>query len=207
MIPDDASFITDEAALRALHHQPMSRATEKVLDRLDKHCRVIIAASPFCLLATQGPAGADVSPRGDPAGFVRAVDDRHVLVPDRVGNNRLDTMVNLFANPEIGLLILVPGMDETLRINGRARVTDDARLLEPCAINGRAPKVGILVEVVEAFLHCPKAFIRSKLWDTSRFIDRAQLPSFTEMLMDHVEGLTEDENARQSKVMAERGLY
>ena len=207
MIPDDASFITDEAALRALHHQPMSRATEKVLDRLDKHCRAIIAASPFCLLATQGPAGADVSPRGDPAGFVRAVDDRHVLVPDRVGNNRLDTMVNLFANPEIGLLILVPGMDETLRINGRARVTDDARLLEPCAINGRAPKVGILVEVVEAFLHCPKAFIRSKLWDTSRFIDRAQLPSFTEMLMDHVEGLTEDENARQSKVMAERGLY
>lgn len=207
MIPEDASFITDEAVLRALHHQPMSRATEKVLDRLDKHCRAIIAASPFCLLATQGPAGADVSPRGDPAGFVRVVDDRHVLVPDRVGNNRLDTMVNLFANPEIGLLILVPGMDETLRINGRARVTDDARLLEPCAINGRAPKVGILVEVVEAFLHCPKAFIRSKLWDASRFIDRAQLPSFTEMLMDHVEGLTEDENARQSKVMAERGLY
>lgn len=207
MIPDDASFVADESALRAMHHTPMSRATDKVLDRLDAHCEAIIARSPFCLIATQGPDGADLSPRGDPAGFVRVVDASHILVPDRVGNNRMDSMVNLFANPQIGLLFLIPGMNETLRINGRGRVTDDARLLEPSAVNGRVPKVGILVEVGEAFLHCPKAFIRSKLWDPENFVDRESLPSYTQMLLDHVKGLTIEENDRQTQVMSERGLY
>ena len=207
MVPEDASFIADEAALRALHHAPMSRATDKVLARLDGHCRAILARSPFCLISTQGPKGADLSPRGDPPGFIRVVDDGHVLVPDRVGNNRMDSMVNLFANPAIGMLVLVPGMNETLRINGIGRVTDDARLLEPAAVQGRVPKVGILIEVREAFMHCPKAFVRSKLWDPAHFMDRAQLPSYTQMLLDHVQGLTEAENERQTKVMAERGLY
>lgn len=207
MIPDDASFVADESALRAMHHTPMSRATDKVLGRLDAHCEAIIARSPFCLIATQGPGGADLSPRGDPPGFVRVVDASHILVPDRVGNNRMDSMVNLFANPEIGLLFLIPGMNETLRINGRGRITDDARLLEPSAVNGRAPKVGILVEVGEAFLHCPKAFIRSKLWDPENFVDRESLPSYTQMLLDHVKGLTAEENERQTQVMSERGLY
>src|SRR6516164_4313916 len=129
MLPDDTSFITDEASLRSLHHQPMLRATGKVLRALDKYCRRIISLSPFCVVATQGPNGADISPRGDPSGFVRVLDDLTLLVPDRVGNNRLDTMTNLLVNPRIGLLFLVPGMDETLRINGTARITDDARLL------------------------------------------------------------------------------
>ena len=207
MIPDDASFITDEVSLRALHHQPMSRATDKVLRALDQHCRRIIALSPFCLVATQGPNGADISPRGDPAGFVRALDERTLLLPDRVGNNRLDAMTNLLANPRIGLLFLVPGMNETLRINGTARITDDARLLAPSAVNNRAPKIGLVVAVEEAFLHCAKALVRSALWDETRHIDRASLPSFAEMLLDHVGGLTREENARQTQVMAERGLY
>ena len=207
MIPDDASFITDEVSLRALHHQPMSRATDKVLRTLDQHCRRIIALSPFCLVATQGPNGADISPRGDPAGFVRALDERTLLLPDRVGNNRLDAMTNLLANPRIGLLFLVPGMNETLRINGTARITDDARLLAPSAVNNRAPKIGLVVAVEEAFLHCAKALVRSALWDETRHIDRASLPSFAEMLLDHVGGLTREENARQTQVMAERGLY
>ncbi len=207
MLPDDTSFITTEATLRGLHHAPMSRATEKVLAALDGHCRRMIELSPFCIISTQGPGGADVSPRGDPPGFVRALDDRTLLVPDRVGNNRLDALCNLLENPRIGLLFLVPGMNETLRINGLARITDDARILAASAIEGRAPKVGLVVAIEEAFLHCAKAFVRSKLWDGRQHIDRSQLPSFPEMLLDHVRGLTPSENDRQSQVMAERGLY
>jgi uncharacterized protein len=207
LLPDDTSFITDEVSLRKLHHEPMSRATDKVLDALDQHCRRILALSPFCIVATQGANGADVSPRGDPAGFVRELDARTLLLPDRVGNNRLDGMRNLLVNPRIGMLFLVPGMNETLRINGTARITNDARLLALCAVNGRAPKVGLVISIEEAFLHCGKALVRSALWDASRHIDRATLPTYAEMLLDHVGGLTPEENERQSQVMAERGLY
>jgi uncharacterized protein len=207
MIPPNVSLITDEAALRALHHKPMSRATDKVLPALDRHCRQIIGLSPFCVIATHGPDGADVSPRGDPPGFVRILDDRTLLLPDRVGNNRLDGMANLLVNPRIGMLFLVPGMNETLRINGTARITDDARLLAPCAVDGRAPKIGLLIAVQEAFLHCGKALIRSSLWEPAVQIDRKIVPSYPEMLLDHVRGLTAEENERQSHVMAERGLY
>jgi uncharacterized protein len=207
VLPDDISFITDEASLRSLHHPPMRRATDKVLRALDQHCRKIISLSPFCVVATQGPTGADISPRGDPAGFVRVLDELTLLVPDRVGNNRLDAMTNLLVNPRIALLFLVPGMNETLRINGTARITDDARLLAPSAVNNRAPKVGLVVAVEEALLHCAKALIRSALWDASRHIDRAILPTYAQMLLDHVKGLTPEENERQTQVMAERGLY
>lgn len=207
MLPPDISFLTDEAALRALHHKPMSRATDKVLPALDRHCRQIIGLSPFCVIATQGPDGADVSPRGDPPGFVRILDDRTLLLPDRVGNNRLDGMENLLVNPRIGMLFLVPGMNETLRINGTARITDDARLLAACAVEGRAPKVGLLIALEEAFLHCGKALVRSKLWDVAAQIDRKLVPSYPAILLDHVRGLTDEENERQSQIMAERGLY
>jgi PPOX class probable FMN-dependent enzyme len=207
MLPDDTSFITDETMLRALHYAPMSRATDKVLSALDAHCRRVIALSPFCVIATQGPNGADVSPRGDPPGFVRVLDDKTLLLPDRVGNNRLDGYANLLANPRIGMLFLVPGMNETLRVNGTARITDDTRLLQPSTVNGRPPKVGLVISIEEAFLHCGKALVRSKLWDPNQQIDRASLPSYAEMLLDHVSGLTRDENERQSQVMAERGLY
>jgi uncharacterized protein len=207
MLPDDTRFITDEASLRALHFQAMLRATDKVLRALDKYCRCIISLSPFCIVATQGPNGADVSPRGDPPGFVRVLDDRTLLVPDRVGNNRLDSMTNLLVNPRIGMLFLVPGMNETLRINGTARITDDARLLAPSAVNDRAPKVGLIVTVEEAFLHCAKALTRAALWDGNRHVDRSILPSYAQMLLEHVKGLTHEENERQSKIMAERGLY
>lgn len=207
MVPDDLSLISDEAALRALHHAPMSRATDKVLEALDNHCRRILALSPFCVISTQGPQGADVSPRGDPPGFVRVLDDRTLLLPDRVGNNRLDAMGNLLRNPRIGLLFLVPGMNETLRINGTGQLTDDARVLDPCAMDGRAPKVGIVVSITEAFLHCGKALVRSALWNPESQIERSSLPSYPAMLLDHVRGLTRDENDRQSEIMARRGLY
>ncbi len=204
---DDLSLITSEDDLRALHHAPMSRATDKVLTRLDKHCQAILELSPFCVLSTQGPNGADVSPRGDPPGFLRMLDEHTILLPDRVGNNRLDALANVLANPQVGLLVLVPGMGETLRINGTARITDDSRVLEDSAIDGRVPKVGLIIRVEEAFLHCPKAFVRSRLWDASRHIERKTLPSYPKMLLDHVQGLTEEENDRQTQVMTERGLY
>ncbi|MBV8835922.1 MAG: pyridoxamine 5'-phosphate oxidase family protein, partial [Alphaproteobacteria bacterium] len=173
----------------------------------DKYCRQIISLSPFCVIATQGPNGADVSPRGDPPGFVKALDARTLLLPDRVGNNRLDAMTNLLVNPRVGLLFLVPGMNETMRINGTARITDDARLLAGSAMNDRTPKVGLVVTIEEVFLHCAKALIRSALWDPTRHIDRAILPTYARMLLDHVTGLTAEENERQSQVMADRGLY
>jgi PPOX class probable FMN-dependent enzyme len=207
VLPDDISFVTDEAALRALHPKMMSRSSDKVLPRLNRHCRDILALSPFCVIATQGPNGADTSPRGDPPGFIRVLDDTHLLLPDRIGNNRLDNYANLLANPRIAMLVLVPGMGETLRINGTARITDDTRLLTPSAIRDRAPKIGLLIEVEEAFLHCSKALVRSDLWNPDKHIDRKQLATYTQMLTDHVEGLTLEESERQGKVMAERGLY
>jgi uncharacterized protein len=143
VLPDDTSFIIDETSLRRLHHPPMSRATDKVLRGLDQYCRRIISLSPFCIVATQGPNGADISPRGDPAGFVRVLDELTLLIPDRVGNNRLDSITNLLVNPRVGVLFLVPGMNETLRINGTARITDDARLLAPSAVNNRPPKIAL----------------------------------------------------------------
>jgi len=207
MLPPDLSFIEDEQQLRAMHPAPMSRATDKVLKRLDRHCRSIIGLSPFCLIATFGPGGADVSPRGDPPGFVRVIDDRHLLLPDRIGNNRLDSMSNLLANPAIGMLFLVPGMGETLRVNGRARITSDQRLLADCAVRGRAPIVGVLIEVHEAFLHCAKALVRSDLWNVQKHINRDLLPTYGQMLTDHCVGLTQEESDRQGRIMAERGLY
>lgn len=203
----DISFVASIDEVRARHPAMLSRASDKVMARLDHHCRGIVEHSTFCVIATHGPAGADVSPRGDPAGFLKVLDDSHLLLPDRIGNNRFDSMANLFQNPAIGLLILVPGMSEVLRVNGKGRVTDDARLLEPCAVQGKAPRVGILIQVEEAFLHCAKAINRARLWDPAQHIERSKLASYGEMLADQVVGLSKDESERQGAEMARRGMY
>ena len=205
--PERISYVTSFAAITARHPEPMLRATGKVLTALDRHCRAMIERSTFCVISSFGPGGADVSPRGDPPGFCRILDDRHLLLPDRIGNNRFDTMGNLFHNPAVGLLFLVPGMSEILRINGTARITDDAALLAPSAIRGQVPKVGLVIAVKEAYLHCAKAVNRAKLWDPAMHIDRAQMPSYMEMLGDQVDGLTREENLRQDAEMARRGMY
>ena len=206
--PEKISYVTSIDDVRSRHPVAMSRATGKVLTTLDKHCRAILERSTFCLVGTQGPnGGGDVSPRGDPAGFVRVLDDRHILLPDRVGNNRFDSMANLFVNPAIAMLFLVPGMSETLRVNGLGRVTDDAELLAASAVQNRAPKIGILIEVREAFIHCAKSLNRAGLWDPARHIDRSDLPSYGDMLADHVAGLTKEESERQGAEMARRGMY
>jgi PPOX class probable FMN-dependent enzyme len=205
--PSAISYLAVIEDVRARHPAPMSRATDKVITRLDRHCRAIIARAPFVVIATHGSKGADVSPRGDPAGFVRVLDDRHVLLPNRIGNNRFDSMENIFETGDIGMLFMVPGMAEVLRINGAARITDDAALLAGSAVQGRAPGIGVLVEVKEAYLHCAKAINRAGLWDPSRRIDRNELPSYGAMLVDHCEGLTPEESERQGAEMARRGMY
>ena len=158
----------------------------KQIDHLDQHCRAIIAKSPFLLLGTSDTTGrCDVSPKGDYPGFVRVLDDKTLAIPDLPGNNRLDTLTNLLHNPQVGLLFMIPGMHETLRVNGTVRLVRDAAFLASLAFQGKRPKLAIVVEVQEVFAHCPKAFMRSKLWAAESRIDRRALPSFAEILRDH----------------------
>ena len=178
--------ITEEAELRGIFGQPSERALNKQIDRLDVHCRAIIKKCPFILLGTSNTEGrCDVSPKGDYPGFVRVLDDRTIAIPDLPGNNRLDTLRNMIANPQVGLIFMIPGMNETLRINGKIQLVRDAELLESMAYEGKSPKLAIVVHVQEVFTHCPKAFLRSKLWSDEFRIGRSELPSFAEILKDH----------------------
>ena len=180
--------------LRSSYGEPSERATRKSLDRLDRHCRRFIELSPFVVLASAGADGrVDCSPRGDPAGFVAVLDDRTVLLPDRLGNNRVDSLRNVLESPYVGLLFMIPGVNETLRLNGRATLTADRTLLEPLSVKGRAPRSGLVIEVEEVFLQCTKALVRSRLWAEESRVDRkAALPPFGQMLADHV-GLPDGE--------------
>ena len=170
--------LSSEGALRALVGEPLETTRAKVADRLTALTRVFIERSPFVLLSTTGADGrCDVSPRGDPAGFVRILDERTLLLPERPGNRLADSLTNILARPQVGLLFLVPGVGETFRVNGRAVLTDDDGLLGPCAVEGKPPKLGILIDIEEAFTHCPKAFLRSDFWNPARFVTRDTLPS------------------------------
>lgn len=186
--------VADEAALRALYPAVSELAEIKSMAALDAHARAFIARSPFVCIGTQGAGGrADVSPRGDAPGFVEVLGDRLLAIPDRPGNNRLDSLANILANGAVGLLFMVPGFDETLRVNGRAKLVRDAALLERMAVNGRAPRLAVVVEVEEVFLHCAKAFRRSKLWDPEARQDRGEMPSLSKMILDQTRGAPEDE--------------
>lgn len=202
--------ITSEAELRALLGTPTERAVKKQLAVLDEHCRAFIAASPFLLMATSDGAGrCDVSPKGDPPGFVQVLDDRHLVVPDRPGNKRLDGMRNILQNPRAGVIFLVPGRDETLRVNGRASIVRDEELLAPMAVQGKRPELGIGVEVEECFLHCAKAFRRSKLWRTEDWPDPTAFASMACMLYDQTKpvGITLAELAQQLEEGYRTRLY
>ena len=191
--PEDPHAIADEASLRALFGATHEIATLKCLDALDVHARAFVARSPFLCLSTQDPSGrADVSPRGDPPGFVRVLDERTLAIPDRPGNNRLDSLSNILANPSVGLLFVIPGFDETLRVNGRARLSVAPELLEPMSVNGRRPKLAIVVDVNEVFLHCAKAFRRSRLWDPDARQERREMPSLSRMVLDQTTGAPRD---------------
>ena len=195
--------------LRSSYGEPSERATRKSLDRLDRHCRRFIELSPFVVLASAGADGrVDCSPRGDPAGFVAVLDDRTVLLPDRLGNNRVDSLRNVLESPYVGLLFMIPGVNETLRLNGRATLTADRTLLEPLSVKGRAPRSGLVIEVEEVFLQCTKALVRSRLWAEESRVDRkAALPPFGQMLADHV-GLPDGEAVeREVQIRIRETMY
>ena len=171
-------MITNETELREILGSPSPLVAAKIADRLNPLTRQFIERSPFLCVATAGPdGGLDVSPRGDPAGFVRILDDRTLLLPDRPGNRIADTLTNLLDDPRIALLFIIPGIDDTFRVNGRAQIVDDAELLAESEVEGKVPRLGILVTVEEAYTQCPKAFIRSDLWNPDRHVDREELPS------------------------------
>jgi len=169
--------IDTEDALRELLGEPAPLLPSKIVDRLNALTRQLIERSPFLLLATADEHGTcDVSPRGDPPGFVRILDDGTLLIPERPGNRLADSLRNIVRNPHVGLLFVIPGVGDTFRVNGRATLTTDAALLAPCTVEGKQPKLGILVDIQAAFTHCAKAFLRSHLWDPARFVDGAELP-------------------------------
>ena len=182
------STITTQAELRELYGPPSGRAEKKQLSGLERHSKLFISRSPFVLLATTGATGADCSPKGDAPGFVQVIDDYTLAIPDRRGNNRVDTLDNLVTNPEIGLLFLIPGADDTLRVNGRATLSTDPELLKRFEVRGALPKVVIRVEVEQVYLHCAKALIRSQLWAVESRIDRKSMPSFSRMLNEQIAG-------------------
>ena len=202
----------DEAQLReVLGGEPAKLIREKIADRLNPLTRQFVERSPFVVIASGRPdGGLDVSPRGDPAGFVRILDERTLLLPDRPGNKLADTLTNLLADDRIALLFLIPGVNDTFRVNGRARIVDDPELLAASEIEGKVPQLGILVEVEEAYTQCPKAFLRSELWNPERHIDRSELPSQGEILRaiaDPELDVDEYEDARNARYKRREGFY
>jgi PPOX class probable FMN-dependent enzyme len=172
--------------LREFYDAAMERALRKDIGRLDELCRRLIAAAPMLFVGTFSERGrCDVSPRGGPPGFVTVLDDAHLAIPDATGNRRLDTLENIVATGRVGLIFVIPGRDTTLRVNGRAAVSADPDLLERVTPVGKPPRTAIVVEAEEVYTHCPKAFVRSKLWDPSTWPEPAELPSSAEVTLAH----------------------
>jgi len=177
--------ITTVDGLRDVISPPGQPALRKEIDHIDEHCRDLIARSPFLLLGTSNARGqCDVSPKGDVPGFVKVLDDRTLIMPDRPGNHRADSLRNILENPHVGLLFIIPGVEWTLRVNGGATIARDTSLRELCAVGGKAPELVIGVHVEEAYLHCPKCFIRSGVWDTDRWMSPEQQPNFAQLTRD-----------------------
>jgi PPOX class probable FMN-dependent enzyme len=185
--------IADEPALRRLFPRQTPLAIHKVQDALDKHAQGFIARSPFLCIGTQSPDGrADVSPRGDPAGFVKILDPYTLAIPDRPGNNRLDSLANIIANPVVGLLFIIPGFDDTLRVNGRASLVTDPEILADMRVNDRLPRLAIIVRVGEVFMHCAKAFRRSQLWNPDQFQARSAMASLSKIILEQTTGAPDE---------------
>lgn len=203
--------IRDEQELRGIIGEPTEIVRAKLADRLNHLTRQFVERSPFVCVATSSPGGGmDVSPRGDPPGFVQVLDDRTLLVPERPGNRLADTLTNLLSDPRIALLFLIPGVGDTFRVNGTAVITDDQELLAPAAVEGKPPRLAILVTVLEAYTQCPKALIRSDLWNPDHHIARSELPSHGEILkvvsLPELD-VAEHERARAVRYARREGLY
>lgn len=170
-------LITSMAELEALYGKPSGAAVLKEIDHISDGYRKLIEAAPFVAIATCGPEGLDCSPKGDPAGFVHILDDRTLAIPDRPGNNRIDGFRNIMHDPRVALLFLIPGVGETLRVNGRADISVDPELMARFTINGKLPRSVMIVHIDSIFFHCSKAIVRAKLWEETTKIDRRSLPS------------------------------
>jgi uncharacterized protein len=204
--------VSSEARLREVLGHPGDRAVGKERPRLDEHCRAFIAQSPFLILGTANASGqCDVSPKGDEPGFVKVLDETHLAIPDRIGNNRLDGMTNMLVNPHVGLIFLIPGREDTLRVNGRAWIVEDDAILDAMVMKGKRPPFAIGVEVEQAFMHCPKAFIRSGLWKHETWPDPTVVPSMSQMLWDQLPTrppfATVEEFEAESKRRVQKTLY
>src|SRR4029077_5565163 len=203
--------ITDEAELRAIVGSPTELIVSKISDSLNALTRQFVERSPFVCVATKLPGGGvDVSPRGDPTGFVRILDERTLLIPDRPGNRLADTLTNLLADPSIGLLFLIPGVGDSFRVNGRGLVPDDRELLAASEVEGSVPRLGIVVSIDEAYTQCSKALIRSDLWNPENHVDRSDLPSSGEILSslnDPEFDAYEYDRARAERYARREGLY
>lgn len=184
-----ANTVTTMAELEALYEEPpYPPAVLKEIDRISANYRKLIEASPFCALATIGPDGLDCSPRGDPKGFVRVIDEHTIAVPDRRGNNRIDSLRNLINDPRVALLFLIPGVSETLRVMGRVTISTDPALCESFTMQGKAPRTVLVVAVEKVFFQCAKAIVRSKLWDPKTQVERTTLPTPGSILAEITDG-------------------
>jgi PPOX class probable FMN-dependent enzyme len=206
-----ARTIDSESELRAIIGSPSELVAGKIAGGLNHLIRQFVERSPFICVATARPdGGLDVSPRGDPAGLVRIIDEQTLLLPERPGNRIADTLTNLLHDPRIGLLFLIPGVGDSLRVNGRAVLVDDSELLAGSSVDGKVPRLGILIAVEEAFTQCSKALIRSDLWNPERHVDRSELPSSGEILKavsDPELDLETYERERAARYARGDGLY
>ena len=201
--------IESKERLREIVGEPMAGPANKTLHAIDEMCAGFIAHSPFLLIATANASGwMDVSPKGDPPGFVRVLDENTLVIPDRPGNHRADTFTNLLQNDRVGLIFLVPGRQDTLRVSGRARIVRDETLANQMAVRGKAPALLVVVDVEEAFFHCAKCIIRSNLWEAGAWPDVADMASFAEAMAVHSKlGLTPEQYAERLVVNYRDGLY
>ena len=205
-----APRIETKEELREFYGPANERSVKKQMAKLDEHAKNFIALSPFMVISSATAEGADASPKGDPPGFVKVIDDNTLIIPDRPGNNRVDTMSNIVENNHVGLLFLVPGMCETLRVNGRARITTDPEVLEPHSVRGRLPRSAMIIDVDDVYLHCAKALIRADLWNAEKHIERKSFPSMGQMLSDQIDEEGYDDGEEMNKGIQERyktGLY
>jgi PPOX class probable FMN-dependent enzyme len=205
------NLISDERELREIIGRPAEVVLSKLSDRLNELTRQFIERSPYvCVATVASDGGLDVSPRGDPAGFVRILDERTLLIPDRPGNRIADSLTNLLADPRIALLFLIPGIGDTFRVNGRAGITDDAELLALSTVDGRPPKLGVLIQIEQAYTQCSKASIRSDVWNPDKHIERNALPSSGEILRsltNHDFDADEYDRERAERYARREGIY
>jgi hypothetical protein len=208
MTQETTSEINTAEELRAYYGTPTARALQKQLTALDHHCRAFIALSPFLVMATSDRQGrADASPKGDAPGFVQVIDDKTLLIPDRIGNNRCDGLQNILENPQIGLLFFMPGRDETFRVNGHAEIVTDPDILATLTAQGKPPRSAIRVTVEEAYMHCGKAIIRSDLWNSDKHVGKDAFPSLGRVLADQIAGLDPETSDRMTEESYRTRLY